>query len=153
MPRGTKSILNKKIDHSTSGKNKEDILHNALRKSGFRVHREVNVKSGRFTQKHGERNVDIKFEYGKLERYMESDGKVHGTLEMPTESTLKRNADFERTKMNYVLINHESIKELRKILELKNVSIDKLTEFLVTYRAWEEYSKHLAKLEAGEFFV
>ena len=97
--------------------------------------------------------MDVKFEYGKMERYLESDGKVHGTLEMPTLSTLKRNADFERRKMDYILINHESIKDLRKIMELKNVSIDELTEFLVTYRAWEEYSKHLAKLEAGEFFV
>ncbi len=153
MPRGTKSILNKKIDHSTSGKNKEDNIHKSLTKSGFRVHREVNIKSSKFKQKYGERNVDVKFEYGKMERYLESDGKVHGTLEMPTLSTLKRNADFERRKMDYILINHESIKDLRKIMELKNISIDELTEFLVTYRAWEEYSKHLAKLEAGEFFV
>jgi hypothetical protein len=141
------------IDHSISGKNKEDNIHRTLTASGFRVHREVNMRSGKFTQKYGERNIDIKFEYGKMERYLESDGKVHGTLEMPTESTLKRNADFERVKLNYILINHESIKELRKIMELKNITIDELTEFLVTYRAWEEYSKHLAKLEAGEFFV
>jgi len=72
---------------------------------------------------------------------------------MPTERTLKRNADFERLKLNYILINHESIKDLRKIMELKNITVDELTEFLVTYRAWEEYSKHLAKLESGEFFV
>lgn len=153
MPRGNKSILNKKINHSISGKNKEDSIHKSLTKSGFRVHREVNIKNGKFTQKYGERNVDIKFAYGKMERYVESDGKVHGTLEMPTASTLKRNADFERIKLNYILINHESIKELRKIMELKNITTEELTDFLVTYRAWEEYSKHLAKLEAGEFFV
>lgn len=153
MPRGNKSILNKKIDHSTSGKNKEDLIHKTLTGSGFRVFREVNIKSANFHQKKGERNVDIKFVYGKMDRYLESDGKVHGTLETPTESTLKRNADFERNRMNYILINHESIKELRKIMELKNISIEELTEFLVTYRAWEEYSKHLAKLEAGEMFI
>ncbi len=153
LPRGTKSVKNRMIDHSISGKNKEDNIHKTLTSSGFRVHREVNMKSSKFTQKYGERNIDIKFEYGKMERYLESDGKVHGTLEMPTESTLKRNTDFERIKLNYILINHESIKELRKIMELKNITIDELTEFLVTYRAWEEYSKHLAKLEAGEFFV
>ena len=153
LPRGTKSVKNKVINHSVAGKNKEDNIHKALTSSGFRVHREVNIKSGKFTQKHGERNIDIKFEYGKMERYVESDGKVHGSLEMPTESTLKRNADFERLKLNYILINHESIKDLRKIMELKNITVEELTEFLVTYRAWEEYSKHLAKLEAGEFFV
>ena len=153
LTRGNKSVMNKKIDHSISGKNKEDLIHNTLRKSGFRVHREVNIKSGLFHQKYGERNIDVKFEYGKMERYLESDGKVHGSLEMPTEKTLKRNADFERLKLNYILINHESIKDLRKIMELKNITVDELTEFLVTYRAWEEYSKHLAKLESGEFFV
>ena len=153
LPRGNKSVMNKKINHAISGKNKEDLIHSSLTKSGFRVHREVNIKNGKFTQKYKERNVDIKFVYGKMDRYIESDGKVHGTLEMPTASTLKRNADFERINLEYILINHESIKELRKIMELKNVSIDELTEFLVTYRAWEEYSKHLAKLEAGEYFV
>ena len=40
-----------------------------------------------------------------------------------------------------------------KIMELKNITTEELTDFLVTYRAWEEYSKHLAKLEAGEYFV
>lgn len=153
MSRGTKDLIRKKANTGSQGKNKEDLIHTTLRESGFRVMREVNIQNGNFTQKYHERNVDIKFSYGKMERYLESDGKVHGTLETPTESTLKRNADFERTNMNYILINHESIKELRKIMELKNVSVDELTKFIVTYRAWEEYSKHLAKLESGEIFV
>ena len=153
LSRGTKSIKNLKIDHSISGKNKEDLIHNTLRESGFRVFREVNIKNSKFKQKYGERNIDMKFVYGKMDRYLESDGKVHGTLEAPTESTLKRNADFERIGIDYILINHDSIKELRKIMELKNVTIDELTQFLTTYRAWEEYSKHLAKLEAGEFYL
>jgi len=141
------------INHGVSGKNKEDIIHSILTKHGFQVHREVNISTGKFHQKHGNRNIDMKISFGKMERYLESDGKVHGTLEMPTLNTLKRNADFERAKMNYILINHETIRELRKIMELKNISIDQLTEFLTIYRTLEEYSKHLAKLEAGEFHV
>ncbi len=153
MSRGTKDIVRKKTNTGSQGKNKEDLIHKTLTNSGFRVMREVNIQNAKFTQKFKERNVDIKFSYGKLERYLESDGKVHGSLETPTESTLKRNADFERTNMNYILINHESIKDLRKIMDLKNITVDELTEFLVTYRAWEEYSKHLAKIESGEIFV
>ena len=150
MKRGTKSITNKMVNNNVAGKNKEDQIHKTLRDSGFRVFREVNIHNNKFEQKRKNRNVDMKFVYGRMERYIESDGKVHGTLETPTTSTLKRNADFERIKLNYILINHESIRELRKIMELKNITIEQLTEFIVTYRAWEEYSKHLAKTEAGE---
>ena len=38
-------------------------------------------------------------------------------------------------------------------MKLSNVTIEQLTEFLVTYRAWEEYSKYLAKIEAGALFL
>lgn len=148
-----KNLTNKMIDHSVSGKNKEDLIHNALREYGFQVFREAKVSNGKFDQKHKQRSVDIKYQYGKMERYLESDGKVHGNLENPTQSTLKRNSDFEKAKMQYMIINHESIRELRKIMELKNVSVEELTKFLVVYNAWQEYSKHLAKVEAGEFFI
>jgi hypothetical protein len=151
--RGQKSIKNKMIDHHISGKNKEDHIHHILTKNGFQVKREVLISSGKFEQKHHERRIDMKISYHKMDRYLESDGKIHGTLEQPTESTLKRNADFERANLPYMIINHESIRELRKIMELKNITIEELTEFLVTYRIWEEYSKHLAKLEAGVMFV
>ena len=153
MPRGTKSILNKKIDHSTSGKNKEDLIHSALTEYGFQVFREVEYSSAKFDQKHHKRKIDIKYQYGKMERYLESDGKVHGNLESPTESTMKRNTDFEKANIKYSLVNHESIRELKKLMSLSNVTVEELTKFLVVYRAWEEYQKHLAKLEAGEYFV
>jgi len=150
---GKKSITNHMINHKVSGKNKEDLIHQILTKNGFAVRRECGISDGRFNQKYHNRQIDIRFTYGKMDRWLESDGRVHGTLEQPTQRTLDRNADFERGKLKYVLINHESIRELRKIMGLKNITIDQLTEFLVTYRAWEEYSKHLAKLEAGEMFV
>lgn len=148
-----KNLTNKMIDHSVSGKNKEDLIHSALREYGFQVFREVKVSNGRFDQKYHQRSIDIKYQYGKMERYLESDGKVHGNLETPTQSTLKRNSDFEKARIPYMIINHESIRELRKIMGLKNVSVEELTKFLVVYNAWQEYSKHLAKVEAGEFFI
>jgi hypothetical protein len=148
-----KNLTNRMIDHSVSGKNKEDLIHSALREYGFQVFREVKYQSGKFDQKYHERNIDIKYQYGKMERYLESDGKVHGDLENPTQSTLKRNSDFEKAKIPYTIINHESIRELRKIMGLKNVTVEELTKFLVVYNAWQEYSKHLAKIEAGEYFI
>ena len=85
-----------------------------------------------------------------MTKLIEVDGKIHGDLEQPTLSTLKRNADFERINLNYILINHESITNLRRIMQkegkFKNITEPDLIEFLVTYRAWEEYSKHLARL-------
>jgi len=141
------------INHKVSGKKKEDLIHKVLTGSGFSVMREVNYRHPKFEQRYHERNIDMRLTWGKMEAYLESDGKVHGTLEQPTERTTKRNADFERIKLNYILINHETIKDLRKIMKLKNVSIDQLTEFLTIYRASEEYSKHLAKMEAGCFNV
>ncbi|UVF62467.1 hypothetical protein [Nitrososphaeria virus YSH_922147] len=148
-----KNLTNKMINHSISGKNKEDHIHSILTKNGFAVKREVVISDGRFQQARKTRSVDIKFTYGKMERYLESDGQVHGTLEQPTIQTLKRNADFERTNLPYIIINHESIRELRKIMELKNITIEQLTEFLTTYLAWMEYSKFLAKLEAGSLYL
>lgn len=153
MPRGNKSILNNKIDGSTSGKKMEDFCHNVLTSNRFATMREKKIHNELFEQKRKERNVDIKFTYGKMDRYLEVDGKIHGSLEQPTESTLKRNADFERIKLDYILINHESISFLRKIMmkegKLSHIKESDLIEFLVTYRAWEEYSKHLARIEAG----
>jgi len=138
------------INHSVSGKNKEDHIHQVLTDGGFHVQREVTCVSPLFRQKLKQRKIDMKINYGKMVVYLESDGKVHGTLETPTQSTLKRNADFELGNLPYIIINHESIIELRKIMNLGHITTEKLTEFIVTYRMWEEYSKHLAKIEAGE---
>ena len=132
------------IKHGVSGKNKEDIIHKALTDMKFRVIREFPISNLAFEQKYKQRKVDMKISYGDMDLYLESDGRVHGNLETPTTSTMKRNADFHRAGLNYILINHESIRELRKIMELKNISIEQLTEFITVYRAWEEYSKHIS---------
>jgi len=151
--RGTKSIKNRMINHKVSGKALEDLVHKVLTDCRFRCMREVNIQNEKFEQKYKQRNIDIKYIYGSMDRYLEVDGKIHGSLEQPTASTLKRNADFERIGLQYTLINHESITTLRKIMQsegkLSSVKEPDIIEFLVSYMAWQEYSKHLAKIEAG----
>lgn len=149
-----KNIANNMINHSISGKDMEDFIHSILGKY-FNVTRESEIKSDKFHQKHHGRKIDIKYTYGEMERFMEIDGKIHGDLENPTESTLKRNADFERIGIGYCyynIINTESIKGIRQTLQkegkLKSINENHLIEFLVTYIAWENYSKHLARKEA-----
>jgi len=137
--------VRKKVNTGSQGKNKEDIIHKCLTDMNFRVIREYPISNIAFDQKFKQRKIDMKIMYGDMELYLESDGKVHGDLETPTKSTLKRNSDFNKAGMNYILINHESIRILRKIMELKNISLEELTEFITVYRAWEEYSKHLAR--------
>lgn len=132
------------IKHGVSGKSKEDLIHTCLTGMNFRVMREYPISNIAFDQKFKQRKIDFKVMYGNMELFIESDGRVHGDLETPTASTLKRNSDFNKAGLNYILINHESIRILRKIMELKNISIEQLTEFITVYRAWEEYSKHLA---------
>ena len=144
MPRGTKDIIRKKANTGSQGKKLEDVIHKALTDMKFRVIREFPMSNLAFEQKRKQRNIDMKVSYGNMDLYLESDGKVHGDLETPTESTRKRNADFTRVGLNYILINHESIRELRKIMQLRNISIEELTEFITVYRAWEEYSKHIS---------
>lgn len=152
-----KGIMNKMINHKVSGKALEDLVHTTLTNCRFHTVRESLIHNEKFEQKYKERKIDIKFTYGQMDRYLEVDGKIHGSLEQPTPSTLKRNADFERIGLDYILINHESITFLRKIMQeegkLSGVRESELIEFLVSYRAWEEYSKHLAKMEIEETFV
>ena len=100
---GRKSITNYMVNHSISGKALEDFVHNVLTKNYFKVHREVVVQSQKFLQKMQYRKIDIKFVYGKMTRYMEVDGKIHGDLEQPTLSTLQRTAHSERETTNYIL--------------------------------------------------
>ena len=140
-----KNLTNHMINHSVAGKNKEDLIHKCLTDMNFRVIREYPISNMVFEQKYKQRKIDMKISYGNMELFLESDGKVHGDLETPTKSTLARNRDFEKAGLDYILINHESIRILRKIMKLKNISIEQLTEFIVVYRAWEQYSKHLAR--------
>ena len=77
---------------------------------------------------------------------LESDGKVHGSLECPTKSTNERNKDFERTNRQYILINHEQVKVLKQVLGIVAKDED-LVHFISAYRACEEYCKHQAQRE------
>jgi len=121
---------------------KLDPIHQHLTRLGYKVFREPVIENHRFSTRNKIRNPDLKIVYGKFEVYLEVDGKVHGILEAPTENTLKRNADFERTNMNYIVLSEEDCK-------FHGIDIEKLA----AYRVGEEYTKFLAKVENGSLFI
>ena len=125
-----------------------DTLNNC----GFHCKIEPKIYDERFSTKNKIRNPDIVITFGGMTVILESDGKVHGNLEMPTKSTIQRNMDFENTFRNYILINHEHIKELKKILCIVANDED-LANFISAYRACEEYSKSLSKKHPNSAIV
>lgn len=102
------------------------------------------IHNKKFSTRNNLRNPDIEISFGDMKVYLESDGKVHGDLENPTDNTVKRNIDFENAKMTYILINHDHVNMLKKILHLV-ANDDDLIRFLAAYRVCEEFSKHKAK--------
>jgi hypothetical protein len=118
-----------------------------LNNCGFHCEVEPKIHDVRFSTKNKIRNPDIVIKFGGMVLILESDGKVHGNLEMPTKSTIQRNTDFENTFRNYILINHEHIRELKKILCIVANDED-LANFIAAYRACEEYSKSISKKQA-----
>jgi len=126
------------------GNSKIESIVKALSDCGFHCKVEPKIYNEKFSTKNKIRNPDIIISFDDMKVILESDGKVHGTLELPTQQTINRNIDFENTKMNYILINHEHIRELKKILGLV-ASDNDLANFISSYRACEEYSKHIAK--------
>lgn len=126
------------------GSEKIDLIQSALTECGFHTIQEPRLYNEKFSTPNKIRNPDLKITFSNLTLYQESDGKVHGTLEQPTELTLARNADFIRAGIDFRQINHETIKELRRILGI-NATIEDLTKFLSVYLVLESYSIHIAR--------
>lgn len=144
--KGKKSFIhnaNKKTNDNF-GNAKIYAIVDTLNSCGFHCEVEPKIYDERFSTKNKIRNPDIVVKFGDMVLIIESDGKVHGNLEMPTKSTLQRNIDFENTFRDYILINHEHINELKKILGIV-AKDDDLSNFVAAYRACEEYSKHMAR--------
>jgi hypothetical protein len=148
---GKKSFItnaNKKATENFGNTKIEGIVK-ALSNCGFYCAIEPKLHNEKFSTRNKIRNPDIIIKFGGMEVILESDGKVHGTLEQPTQSTMQRNNDFEKTNYNYIVINHEHIKELKKILGIV-ANDDDLANFISAYRACEEYSKHISKKPVEE---
>ena len=145
-----KSFINNANKKATEnfGNSKIETIIKALSDCGFKCKQEPVLTNKEFSTKNKVRNPDIQIKFDSMNIILESDGKVHGDLEQPTKSTMERNKDFERTGMDYILINHEHVNSLKKILNIV-ANDDDLVRFLSCYRACEEYSKHMAKKENG----
>ena len=143
-----KSFINNANKKATEnfGNSKIETIIKALSECGFHCKQEPILTDKRFSTRNKIRNPDIQIKFGSMNVILESDGKVHGDLEQPTKATIERNKDFERTDIDYILVNHEHVNILKKILNIV-ANDDDLVRFLSAYRACEEYSKHLAKEE------
>lgn len=135
MGRGVKSFQKQKNgdDHKVLP------IHQHLTNLGYQVFREPTIENHRFSTNNHIRRPDLLVKFGKkFEVYIEIDGAVHGNLEQPSTNTLKRNSDFERTHMNYIILSEEDCKFYS--LDIKS---------LAGYRVGEEYTKFLARVESG----
>jgi len=130
------------------GNDKIQKIVGTLSDIGFHCKIEPVLTNEKFSTRNKIRNPDIQITFGNMSILLESDGKVHGDLEQPTKNTMERNKDFERTGMEYIIINHEHINTLKKLLNIV-ISDEELMRFLSAYRACEEYCKDLAKKENG----
>jgi len=117
---------------------KLDELQAHLDNLGFSVIREDSIHSIKFSTRNHIRNPDLKVKFGKFECYLELDGKVHGTLEMPTKNTVRRNLDYENIKHSYVILSEEDAKFFK-------LDFGDLAAYLILL----EYTKHLARLEGN----
>jgi len=142
----------KKNRDQNFGSSQIELIAKTLTSLGFSCIFEPRILSDNFSTQNKIRNPDLKISFGKMTRFLESDGRVHGTLEQPTSSTQRRNEDFERNNMKYILINHETLRELKKILKVV-ISDDDLLKLVSAYLVLEQYGKHLAKVGADKKYV
>ena len=101
----------------------------------YTIIREPILENIHFSTRNCIRNPDFKITFGKFVCYLELDGyAVHGSLDEPTERTVIRNSDYERTKIPYIILNEADAK-------INNLDIIDLAQYLISY----EHSKFLAR--------
>lgn len=119
-----------------SDANKLDIIQRDL---PFATVREKTVTHELFTQARKNRNVDLMTTNTTPRIIIELDGKSHGGLGSIDESTAtqKRNADFTRANMPYVIVNEE-------LADYLNLDKIKLMEYLIYHKLSEEMARNNA---------
>ncbi len=89
---------------------KLDVIQTHLTLQNIHSIREKELYDSRFGTKNNLRVPDLSIQYkGKL-ILIELDGPVHGSLEFQTEKTKRRNADYNRAGLIYILLNEEQCK-------------------------------------------
>ncbi len=137
MPRGKKSFIhqaNKNRDRNSDAYKLDDVQQH-LTQQGFNFIREREIHNTLFSTRNAIRVPDLSYWAGDKLIVIELDGGIHGSLEMPTEKTMKRNADYNRAGIIYILLNEEQCKA-------ENLPVVDLA----SYRVREV----LTKLEAGD---
>jgi len=113
---------------------KLDELQTHLTLQGFNFIREKEIFERCFSTRNHLRVPDLTLDVGRL-IVIELDGSIHGSLEFATEKTMRRNADYNRAGIIYILLNEE---------QMKAENLDMCD--LASYRVREV----LSKLESGE---
>lgn len=138
--------MNKRFIHTANkkrarnfGSERVDQIQTALTKVGFFVTREPTIYNPEFSTSNDIRNPDLKINFGEFTCYLESDGVVHGDLENPTHATIQRNNDFKKAQLQLIIINHETIKYLKRIFNI-DVPYENLIGFLAAYMVLAKYS-------------
>jgi len=137
MPRGKKQWIHNANKNRSRGSDasKLDDIQEFLNEQRLYFTRETAINNGLFSTRNHIRVPDLSMWKGDKLIVIELDGKVHQSLEDPTKKTLRRNADYNRAGIIYILINEEQAEAYN--LELRD---------LTAYRVREV----LSKLESGE---
>ena len=117
-----------------SDANKLDDIQQHLTQQGFNFIREKEIFERCFSTRNHLRVPDLTMDAGRLV-VIELDGSIHGSLEFQTEKTRRRNADYNRAGIIYILLNEE---------QMKAENLDMCD--LASYRVREV----LSKLSSGE---
>ena len=117
------------------GKKLDELLLHLNGQHHLQAIREPILENSRFSTRNCIRNPDFQITIGEFTCYAELDGyKIHGSLDEPSERTVIRNSDYERTNTPYILLNEEDAK-------LNNLDRCDLLTYLASY----EHSKFLAR--------
>ena len=100
------SNANKKATENF-GQSKIYAIVDTLNSCGFHCKIEPTIKDEKFSTRNKIRNPDVVLTFDGMIAILESDGKVHGSLECPTKSTNERNIDDNKLKIEVIDENDE----------------------------------------------
>ena len=135
--RGTKHHIHRanKNRGRNSDAEKIDELQSHLTLQRIFTVRETAIHDELFSTRNHLRVPDLTLTGTSKTVIIELDGGVHGDLELPNEKTLRRNADYNRAGIIYIILNEQQC-------EAENIDFCDLA----SYRVREV----LSKLKAGE---
>jgi len=127
---------NKKRTRNSDAEKLDDIQQH-LTQQKFNFIRERIIYDELFSTRNHIRVPDLSMVRGRKMIVIELDGGIHGSLEMQSERTKTRNADYNRARIIYILLNEEQAAGEDPPLDIVS---------LADYRVREV----LSKIESGE---